>query len=195
MAPLSQDEVVVTINGRKHGLWRAVDQHGAVLDALVQRRRDTAAAKRLMRTLLGQPWLPACDDDGQATQLRGGEQRTGSERRASAVQGIEQPGGKFASADPGVREGDAAVQIGTPASTICLGPWTGFEFVHGVPQQSQRAVQTRGMCPGLRGLGKGLHATACRRKPIDTRLTHPGLSGCRTTCQCRSTMRRLSGKQ
>uniref|UniRef100_UPI003BEEF50F IS6 family transposase n=1 Tax=Burkholderia arboris TaxID=488730 RepID=UPI003BEEF50F len=46
------DEVVVTINGRKHWLWRAVDQHGAVLDMLVQRRRDTAAAKRLMRKLL-----------------------------------------------------------------------------------------------------------------------------------------------
>jgi putative transposase len=46
------DELVVTINGRKHWLWRAVDQHGAVLDALVQRCRDTAAAKRLMRKLL-----------------------------------------------------------------------------------------------------------------------------------------------
>jgi putative transposase len=46
------DEVVVTINGRKHWLWRAVDQRGAVLDVLVQSRRDKAAAKRLMRKLL-----------------------------------------------------------------------------------------------------------------------------------------------
>lgn len=46
------DKVVGTINGRKHWLWRAVDQHGAVLAVLLQRRRDTAAAKRLMRTLL-----------------------------------------------------------------------------------------------------------------------------------------------
>lgn len=46
------DEVVVTINGKKHWLWRAVDQHGAVLDVLVQSRRDKAAAKRLMRKLL-----------------------------------------------------------------------------------------------------------------------------------------------
>jgi putative transposase len=46
------DEVVVTINGAKHWLWRAVDQHGAVLDVLVQSRRDKAAAKRLMRKLL-----------------------------------------------------------------------------------------------------------------------------------------------
>jgi len=36
--------VVVSINGRKHWLWRAVDQRGAVLDVLMQRRRATAAA-------------------------------------------------------------------------------------------------------------------------------------------------------
>ncbi|WP_175907481.1 IS6 family transposase [Burkholderia seminalis] len=52
------DEVVVTINGRKHWLWRAVDQHGAVLDVVVQRRRDTAAAKRLMRKLLRRHGCP-----------------------------------------------------------------------------------------------------------------------------------------
>ncbi len=46
------DEMVVKISGRKHWLWRAVDQHGAVLDVLVQSRRDTRAAKRLMRKLL-----------------------------------------------------------------------------------------------------------------------------------------------
>ncbi|SOE92609.1 putative transposase [Burkholderia sp. D7] len=46
------DEVAVTINGKKHWLWRVVDQHGAVLDVLVQSRRDRHAAKRLMRKLL-----------------------------------------------------------------------------------------------------------------------------------------------
>ena len=46
------DEVVVTIHGKKHWLWRAVDEHGALLEVLVQSRRDTAAAKRLMRRLL-----------------------------------------------------------------------------------------------------------------------------------------------
>jgi putative transposase len=46
------DEVVVTINGKNHWLWRAVDQHGAVLDGLVQSRRDRHAARRLMRKLL-----------------------------------------------------------------------------------------------------------------------------------------------
>src|SRR3954452_19702996 len=46
------DEVVITIAGQKHWLWRAVDQDGYVLDVLVQSRRDKKAAKRLLRKLL-----------------------------------------------------------------------------------------------------------------------------------------------
>ena len=46
------DEMVIAINGQKYWLWRAVDQHGMVLDILVQSRRDTKAAKRLMKKLL-----------------------------------------------------------------------------------------------------------------------------------------------
>ncbi|EUC12382.1 hypothetical protein PMI06_008765 [Burkholderia sp. BT03] len=46
------DEVVVSITGKKHWLWRAVDQHGAVLAVLVQSRRDRQAARPLMRKLL-----------------------------------------------------------------------------------------------------------------------------------------------
>jgi len=46
------DEVVITIAATKHWLWRAVDQHGIVLDVLVQSRRNAKAAKRLLRKLL-----------------------------------------------------------------------------------------------------------------------------------------------
>ncbi len=46
------DEVVITIAGKKHWLWRAVDQDGIVLDVLVQGRRNKRAAKRLLRKLL-----------------------------------------------------------------------------------------------------------------------------------------------
>jgi putative transposase len=46
------DEVVVTIAGEPYWLWRAVDQNGFVLDVLVQRRRDSRAAQRLIRKLL-----------------------------------------------------------------------------------------------------------------------------------------------
>ena len=46
------DEMVVSIRGRRMYLWRAVDSEGEILDLLVQPRRDTAAALRLMRKLL-----------------------------------------------------------------------------------------------------------------------------------------------
>jgi putative transposase len=46
------DEVVISIAGKKHWLWRAVDQHAIVLDILVQSRRNAKATKRLLRKLL-----------------------------------------------------------------------------------------------------------------------------------------------
>jgi putative transposase len=46
------DEVFLTINKKRHYLWRAVDQDGAVLDILVQRRRNKVAAKKFFRKLL-----------------------------------------------------------------------------------------------------------------------------------------------
>ena len=46
------DEVFVSIRGRRHYLWRAVDQDGDVIDILVQRRRNARAAKRFFRKLL-----------------------------------------------------------------------------------------------------------------------------------------------
>jgi putative transposase len=46
------DEMVVRIAGKRMYLWRAVDHEGEVLDLLVQRRRDSRAALRLMRKLL-----------------------------------------------------------------------------------------------------------------------------------------------
>ena len=46
------DEMVVRIAGKQIYLWRAVDHEGEVLDMLVQRRRDTRAALRLMRKFL-----------------------------------------------------------------------------------------------------------------------------------------------
>ena len=50
------DEVFVKINGATHYLWRAVDQHGDVLDILVQSRRNAVVAKRFFRKLLTGLW-------------------------------------------------------------------------------------------------------------------------------------------
>ena len=46
------DGMVVRIAGKQMYLWRAVDHEGEVLDMLVQSRRDSRAALRLMRKLL-----------------------------------------------------------------------------------------------------------------------------------------------
>ncbi len=46
------DEVFLRIGGKLHDLWHAVDQHGVVLDILVQDRRNANAAKRFFKRLL-----------------------------------------------------------------------------------------------------------------------------------------------
>lgn len=46
------DEVVVKCAGEKFWLWRAVDQHGFVLEEILQKRRDKRAAMRLLVALM-----------------------------------------------------------------------------------------------------------------------------------------------
>jgi len=46
------DEIYTRINGKMVYLWRAVDDEGTVLDVVVQSRRNTKAAIRLLRKLL-----------------------------------------------------------------------------------------------------------------------------------------------
>jgi putative transposase len=53
--------MAVVIGGKRFWLWRAVDDEGEVLDLLVQRRRDTKAAAKLMLKLLRKLGLRAQD--------------------------------------------------------------------------------------------------------------------------------------
>jgi putative transposase len=46
------DEVFLTIGGKTHYLFRAVDQDGEVLDILLQSRRNKKAARKFLRKLL-----------------------------------------------------------------------------------------------------------------------------------------------
>ena len=46
------DEVYTKINGKMVYLWRAVDDEGTVLDVVVQHKRNTKTATRLLRKLL-----------------------------------------------------------------------------------------------------------------------------------------------
>lgn len=45
------DEVFINIRGKRHYLWRAVDQDGDEIDILVQKRRNKKAALRFFRSL------------------------------------------------------------------------------------------------------------------------------------------------
>ena len=63
------DEVFLKINGVQHYLWRAVDQHGAVIDILVQPTRDRFAAMRSFDALGNQSSSASRDRDRQASQL------------------------------------------------------------------------------------------------------------------------------
>ena len=58
------EEVVITIRGKKHWLWRAIDANGDVLDILVQTRRNAKAAKRFFERLVakfGEPRVVITD--------------------------------------------------------------------------------------------------------------------------------------
>jgi putative transposase len=82
------DEVAISITGKKHWLWRAVDQDGFVLDVLVQSRRDKKAAKRLFRKLLKkQGRTPSCARHRQAEELHRSQAGDHAWGRASTAQG------------------------------------------------------------------------------------------------------------
>jgi transposase-like protein len=104
------DEAVISIRGKKHWLWRAVDQDGFVLEVLVQSRRNTKAAKRLMRKLMkGQGHSPRVMITGKF--LWRGKARHHARRRTSITQRPEQPGGEFPSTDSATRTDHEGLQV------------------------------------------------------------------------------------
>ncbi|AJX35952.1 Uncharacterised protein [Burkholderia oklahomensis] len=52
------DEMFVTRRGEPYVLWRAVDERGAELDILLQKRRDKVAAKRFFKRVLRSSSVP-----------------------------------------------------------------------------------------------------------------------------------------
>ncbi len=52
------DEMHMVLSGVTHWLWRAVNEHGDVLDVFLQKERDTRAAKRFFRRLLDEQDVP-----------------------------------------------------------------------------------------------------------------------------------------
>jgi putative transposase len=67
------DEMVCSVGGGRMYLWRAVDDEGEVLDFMMQRRRDTSAALKLLKRLLrNQPVDPvSITTDGLGSYAEG----------------------------------------------------------------------------------------------------------------------------
>ena len=101
----------MTISGRQFWLWRAVDDEGEGLDLLMQRRRDKAAAVKLMRKRLKKQGFARCSCDRQAALLRRGKVRNRIIGAPRARLAGEQSGRELAPADTTARAQDAAFQI------------------------------------------------------------------------------------
>src|ERR671926_524072 len=110
------DEVAIKIAGKKHWLWRAVDQNGLVLDVLVQSRRDKRAAKRLLRKLLKK--------QGRAPRVRVTDKLASyPAAKRELIPGVEHrrhkglnKGGEFPPAGQTARTADEAVQVTRPSA-------------------------------------------------------------------------------
>jgi putative transposase len=116
------DEAVINIAGRKHWLWRAVDQHGTVLrpysgpEPPQCESRQAPAAKAPQEV----GHRPACDDHGQAGQLWCGQARDHAGCRALTASRLEQPCGEQSPAYPATRTHHEELQISRSGPTIPL---------------------------------------------------------------------------
>ena len=115
------DEVQVAIRGRRWWLWRAVDEHGVVLEELLQPRRDRKAAKRLIRRLLKTAGcLPKRIVTDKLACLSGGQARDRAQARAPRPQRLEQPRREQPPAVPIAGEGDARSPLTRRAAALRL---------------------------------------------------------------------------
>src|SRR6516162_11150682 len=111
--------MVIRIAGERMYLWRAVDHEGEVLDMLVQSRRDSRAALRLMRKLLKK--------QGFASKLLVTDKLRSYASAFPAIRAelppptraqTKQSGGELASAGATTRAQNAAVQVGALRTAI-----------------------------------------------------------------------------
>jgi transposase-like protein len=86
------------INDTIHYRWRAVDQHGNVLDVLVQSRRHAVAAINFFRRLLTLRYVPRVLVTDKLAGYRAGPPRADARAGTPAIEVSEQSGRKRPSA-------------------------------------------------------------------------------------------------
>ena len=133
------DEVFVKIGGKRHYLWRAIDQDGNVLDILVQSRRNVAAAKRFFGKLMRQTG-PGAEGAGhrQAGQLRRGASGVDAIGRTPAVKVPQQPGGELAPTHQAARTGDEVLPLTGCSTTVPGGVQRDLAALSARPTQAHR---------------------------------------------------------
>ena len=108
----------IRINGTTHYLWRAVDQHGQVVDILVQTRRDRAAAERFFRLLLKDKCGASHCDYRSAPQLFGCAAAGAAQSQTPTRALAEQSGGEFTSTHTRTGTAHASIQIVQASAAI-----------------------------------------------------------------------------
>ena len=117
------DEVFIRMRGKLHYLWRAVDQHGTVLDILVQSRRNAKAARRFFQKLLkGLQYVPRVIVTDKLRSYAAAKRKIMPGVRAPPEPLPQQPGGGLAPADARTRTADAAVQVSAPCPAVPFQP-------------------------------------------------------------------------
>ena len=173
------DEVVLKIAGKTHYLWRAVDQHGVVLDVLVQSRRDKKAAKRLLRKLLKRqcraPRVMITDKLGSYGAAKK-EIMPGVEHRQH--KGLNN---QLTPADPTTGTADEAVQVASARSALPVRPRPDQQPLPPAPPPDACNRLPRRTDPRLPGVARRLRhqgsritrSTPVRRQARPTLGSHP----------------------
>jgi hypothetical protein len=115
--------VFITINGVQHYLWRAVDQHGDVLDILVTSRRDAKAATRFFRKVLkGLEYAPRVliTDKLRSYPVAHARVMPSVEHRRSKY--LNNRGRELPSAHPSAGAGDETLQLTRARATVLVVP-------------------------------------------------------------------------
>jgi DDE domain len=132
------DEVFIRIRGKQHYLWRAVDQHGNVLDILVQRPAQCDGGQAVLPQIAeGLAIYSAGDRDGQAQELCRRQARDPTERRASSKPVSQQSRRGVAPADTTTRTTDEALQVSASRAALSLQPQSDPQPLPAPPSSAQ----------------------------------------------------------
>lgn len=164
------DEMVSTIGGERMYIWRAVDDEGEVLDLVVQKRRDTAAALRFLRRLIRNQGRPeTVTTDGLKSYGAAFGKLDPRHTASCGPHPGEQSGREFAPADPTTRAQDAGLQVARLRAVILhhsSGDLQRLRASAPPDQQADSAHLAGEVCPSMGGGG-------CLKRPV-TATAAPG---------------------